>query len=44
MARQDELMIRRGVLELLLYPLELIPLLIALVGYPSILKEVHHRV
>jgi len=44
MAGQDELVIRRGVLELLLYPFELIPLLIALVGYPSILKQIHDRI
>lgn len=44
MAGQDELVIRWGVLKLLLYPLELIPLLIALVGYPSILKQIHYRI
>jgi hypothetical protein len=44
MAGQDELVIRRGLLELLLYPLKLVRLLIALVGYPSILKKVHNRV
>jgi hypothetical protein len=44
MAGQDELVIRGGVFELFLNPFELIPLLIALVGYPSILKKVHNRV
>lgn len=44
MAGEDELVIRRCVFKLFLYPLKLIPLLIALVGYPSILKKVHHRV
>jgi len=44
MAGQDELVIRRRFLELFLKPVELVQLLIALVGYPSILKKVHHRV